>query len=290
MRRFEENLKELEKWLSEQTLNGHVLPEQQLFIEGILNALPDETSTLSYFNHSNEVSEPLLDAVLKFIKRQIETFGRPPDPAQLISQTVDDYSSLAPSKSERIHAWISRMKAEGRLAPVQEPRLRAILIDISEEAELSRALRGFVECTPSLFTPLLEGEDVSVEREVEDSDENLDSKIQLFQASKNDLSEFMESAISKDFEERIRQAEQENDIERAWVLDRCLGSFQGILEFKSVEDTTDNLRVLEPLLIWTSFSTNVIQMLRASKPPREFWRSKLNVRYIGVDGILSRMN
>jgi hypothetical protein len=84
------------------------------------------------------------------------------------------------------------MKAEGRLAPVQEPGLRAILNNISEEAELSRALRDFVESTPSLFTPLLEGEDVSTEPEVEeDSDEDLDSKIQQFQASKNELSEFM---------------------------------------------------------------------------------------------------
>jgi hypothetical protein len=129
------------------------------------------------------------------------------------------------------------MKAEGRLAPVQESCLRAILNNISEEAELSRALRDFVESTPSLFTPLLEGEDVSTEPEVEeDSDEDLDSKIQQFQASKNELSEFMESQIIKDFEERILQAEQQNDLERAWVLDRCLGSFKGILEFKSVED------------------------------------------------------
>jgi hypothetical protein len=48
------------------------------------------------------------------------------------------------------------MKAEGRLAPVQEPRLRAILNNISEEAELSRALRDFVEFTPSLFAPMLQ--------------------------------------------------------------------------------------------------------------------------------------
>lgn len=82
--------------------------------------------------------------------------------------------------------------------------------------------------------PLLEGEDVSTEPEVEeDSDEDLNFKIQLFQASKNDLSELMESGIIKDFQARILQAEQENDPERAWVLDRCLGSFKAIPELKS---------------------------------------------------------
>ena len=45
----------------------------------------------------------------------------------------------------------------------------------------------------------------------------------------------MESGIIKDFQARILQAEQENDPERAWVLDRCLGSFKAILELKSVE-------------------------------------------------------
>lgn len=147
--------KQFEEWLSEQKLKGHVLPEQESFINGILNTLPDETSTLSYLNHSNEIRESLVDAVLTFIKRQIETFGRPPEPAESISQTADDYSSLAASKSERIHAWTSCMKAEGRLAPVQEPRLRAILKTVSADTELSRALRGLVEFTPSLFTPLL---------------------------------------------------------------------------------------------------------------------------------------
>lgn len=233
MTRFEENLKEFEKWLSEQTLNGHVLPEQQSFIEGILNALPDETSIPFYLNHSNEISELLVDTVLTFIKRQVETFRRP-DPAELISHIANGNGSLAASKSERIHAWTSCMKAEGRLAPVQEPRLRAILKTVSEETELSRALRGLVEFTPSLFTPLLEGDCVSKDQEVEeDSDEDLDFKIQLFQASKNDLSEFMESEIIKDFfEDPVREAVQENDLERGWVLDRCLGSFKGILELK----------------------------------------------------------
>jgi hypothetical protein len=47
------------------------------------------------------------------------------------------------------------MKAEGRLAPVQEPRLRAILKTVSADTELSRALRDLVEFTPSLFAPLL---------------------------------------------------------------------------------------------------------------------------------------
>ena len=98
--RSKENLKEFEKWFSEQKLKGQVLPEQQSFIDGILNALPDETSTLSYLNHSNEITEPLIDAVLTFIKRQIEIFGRPPDPAHAISHTTNDYSSLAASKSD----------------------------------------------------------------------------------------------------------------------------------------------------------------------------------------------
>ena len=45
----------------------------------------------------------------------------------------------------------------------------------------------------------------------------------------------MESGIIKDFERRILQAEGENNLERAWVLDRCLGSFKGILELKTAE-------------------------------------------------------
>jgi len=95
----EENLKEFEKWLIEQSLKG--------FIDIIVNALPDEPSTLSYFNHSNEISEPLLDAVVTFIARQIEIFAPSPDPVRSISHTTNDYSSLAVSKSERIDAWIS---------------------------------------------------------------------------------------------------------------------------------------------------------------------------------------
>jgi hypothetical protein len=225
----EKNLEEFEKWLSEQGLKE--------FIDGIVNALPDETSTVSYLNHSNEITELLLDAVVTFITRQIEIFAPPPDSERSISQATNDYSSLAASKSERIDAWISCMKAEGRLAPVQEPRLRAILNNVSEEAELSRTLRGLVEFTPSLFTPLLQGDDVSTDPEVdEDSDEDLDFKIQLFQASKSQVSEVTESEIIRDFfEEPIRQAEQETDLERAWVLDRCLGSFKDILELKSAE-------------------------------------------------------
>jgi hypothetical protein len=223
MMRSEENLEKFEKWLS--------------VIEGILNVLPDETSTLSYLNHSSEISEPLVDAVLTFVKRQIEIFDRRPDPAESNPQATIHYDSLAASKPDRIDAWIKCMKAEGRLTPVQEPRLRAILNNVSEDGELSRDLRGFVEFTPSLFTPLLQGEDVSTEPEVEEeSDEDLDFKIQLFQASKTDVSEMMESEIIKDcFEERIQQAEQETDLERAWVLDRCLGSFKGILELKNAE-------------------------------------------------------
>ena len=113
MMRSKEKLKEFEKWFSEQKLKG-VLPEQQSFIDGILNTLPDETSTLSYLNHSGEITEPLVDAVPTFIKRQIEMFGRPPDPAHAISHTTNDYSSLAASKSARIDAWIICMKVEGR--------------------------------------------------------------------------------------------------------------------------------------------------------------------------------
>jgi hypothetical protein len=30
-------------------------------------------------------------------------------------------------------------------------------------------------------------------------------------------------------------------VERAWVLDRCLGSFKGILEFKSAEDEGEDV-------------------------------------------------
>ena len=227
----EKNLEEFEKWLSEQGLKE--------FIDGIVNALPDETSTVSYLNHSNEITELLLDAVVTFITRQIEIFAPPPDSERSISQATNDYSSLAASKSERIDAWISCMKAEGRLTPIQEPRARAILYNLSEDAELSRAVRGLAEFTPSLFTALLEGEDVSTDQEVDkDSDEDLDFKIQLFQRSKNDLSEFMESGIINEFfEEPIRQAEEENDIERVWVLDRYLGSFKGILELKSAEQS-----------------------------------------------------
>ena len=286
MVRSDGKLEKFSKWFGEKNAKGHVLPEQQSFIDRISNALSYETSTVSYLNHSNEISEPLIDAAAKFIKRQIEIFGQPPDPAHAIPHTTNDYSSLGASKSERINAWISCMKAEGRLTPIQEPRLRAILDNVSEEAELSRALRVFVELTPSLFTPLLEGEDVSTDQEVdENSDEQLDLHIQLFQASKNDLSEFMESEIIRDFEARILQAEQQSDLERRWVLDRCLGSFKGILEIESAGQYHRLFEIFEPLLIWIPFSISVIQMLPASTPPSESWRSKLNVRYIGVDGI-----
>ena len=46
----------------------------------------------------------------------------------------------------------------------------------------------------------------------------------------------MESAIIEYFERRIQLAKRANDPAQAWVLSRCLGSYKGILEQKTVRD------------------------------------------------------
>jgi hypothetical protein len=233
----QEKIRDFEKWFIEQKAKGRPAPGQESFIEAILNALSEEPSSLTYLNHGNEISEPLVDAVTIFIKRQIEIFGRPPDPAQSISQRINDYTSLAASKSGRIDAWIKSMKSEGRLASVQEPRLKAILNSLPEDQRLPVSLRGFVESIPSLFTTLSVDDPNGTDREVgEESDADIDLRIKLFQESKTDLADLMESTIIKDFRERIRQTEKEKDLERVWVLDRCLGSFKSILDLKSAQD------------------------------------------------------
>ncbi len=93
--RSNEKVKQFEEWLTEQKANGRLVPEQEPLIDAILSALPEETSSLAYLNHGNTISEPLVDAIITFIKREIEIFGRPQDPVQSMSQGCNYYSPFS---------------------------------------------------------------------------------------------------------------------------------------------------------------------------------------------------
>lgn len=237
---IKEKLKEFEKWLIERKANVRLAAHQESFVEATLNSLPHAMSSLTYLNHGNRIIEPFADAVIAFIKHQIDTFGRrsvEPSPERRNYYELD---TTAESKSERIEAWIKCMKSEGRVAPVQEARLKAILNRLPEDDRLSESLRQFVNATPSLLTSLAKDDAEASERKnAEDSGEEIALRIKMFQQSKTPLTESMESAIIEDFERRTQQAKREKDPARAWVLNRCLGSFKGGLKLKSVRHRRD---------------------------------------------------
>jgi hypothetical protein len=219
--------------------SGPLLPHQESLDEALLNVLPEGMSPLVYLNRGNQIIEPFADAVITFVKKHINAFGRPKHPADAtLSKKHYDALDLTPeSNSDRVEAWVKRMKSEGKVAPAQEPRLKAILNGLPEDHRLSESLRQFVDATPSLFMPLAKDDAEEGEWEsAEGTDEDIAFQIKFFQESKSPLSDAMESAIIKDLEERIQLAKREKDAAQAWVLNRCLGSFKGILRLRTVRD------------------------------------------------------
>src|SRR4030095_13459269 len=134
-----EKLEEFKKWLIERTAEGPIVPQQESFVETILDALRGETPFLTYANHGKGITESLEDAVITFIKYQVKTFGRPKYSVEPMLQQNNYHESgtTAASKSDRVEAWIKSMISEGRAAPAQEPRLKAILNSLPEDHRLS---------------------------------------------------------------------------------------------------------------------------------------------------------